>query len=243
MESVLVLSSALWSTQRQKLLERLPSPHIQSENNSLPFSIIHHSITRDNFNTEITQKQAWLLRRPLTTEPVCVTRTGVCVLQCSDKNCDWLASYNVAQDRKHSQSLSNNYPSLHAGCQRANSSVIIPLLPVESDWQRAQYQSHSITLLLAFISSTLSFTMKGTGFHFTLKANVSACSALSPASHSHSVLTTELCNRKLDNFNQFNPVGSTGGSVVHCLNFGAQELKKNLLILARISLYPHPADT
>lgn len=77
---------------------------------------------------------------------------------------DWLASSNAVRDRKHSPSLGNNYPSLHADCQRANSSVIIPLLPVESGWQWAQYQSHGISLLLPFISSTLSFTVKDAGF-------------------------------------------------------------------------------
>jgi len=107
---------------------------------------------------------------PVNTEPVCVAHVGAAF------SSDWLASSNVARDRKHSPSLSNNYPSLHADCQRANSSVIIPLLPVESGWQRAQYQSHSITLLLPFISSTLSSTMKDAGFYFTLKLNVSACS-------------------------------------------------------------------
>lgn len=95
----------------------------------------------------------------------------------SDKSSDWLSSANAARDRKHSPSISDNYSSLHAGCQLANSSVIIPLLPVESGWQRAQYQSHGITLLLAFISPALSFTVKDSGFCFTLKTNVSACSA------------------------------------------------------------------
>ncbi len=142
-----------------------------------PVRIIHLSITRENLSSEITEKQAWLLWRLFTRRRfVSHTPESVCS-QHSDKSSDWLVSTNVARDRKHSPSLTNNYPSLHASCQRANSSVIIPLLPVESGWQRAQYQSHSITLLLAFISSTLSLTLKDSGFYFILKTNVSACSA------------------------------------------------------------------
>lgn len=169
------------------------------------FSIVHRSITRDNLNSEI-QKQAWLLRRPFTRSRF-VSHTPELV--CSDKSTDWLASANVARDRKHSPSLSNNYPSLHASCQRTNSSVIIPLLPVESGWQRAQYQSHSITLLLAFISSTLTFTMKDGGFYFTLKTNVSACSAWTLL-HIHTESSAQYC--VIETLHQFHPNGSTSGS-------------------------------
>lgn len=129
---------------------------------SSPPSCQHHH--RDDLTGEVKLEQAWLLRQPFTWRRFGVTRSGAVRSERSDKSSDWLASANVVRDRKHSPSLSNNYPSLHAGCQLTNSSVIIPPLPVESGWQWAQYQSHSITLLLAFISPTLSFTMKDSGF-------------------------------------------------------------------------------
>lgn len=158
-----------------------------------PVSVIQPQHHRDDLTSAVTQEQAWLLRRPFTRSRFGVTHTPEPARsERSDKSFDWLAAANVARDRKHSPSLSNNYPSLHAGCQLANSSVIIPLLPVESGWQRAQYQSHSITLLLAFISATLSFTMKDSGFFFTLKTNVSACSARALL-HVHTGTPTQGC--------------------------------------------------
>lgn len=207
-----VLVDVLWTTAIETLPEHVPPSHI--------------SLGVTNLNRGTTRKQAWLARRRLTRRRfVFLTMES----RCSDKGCDWLSSANVARDRQHSPPLGNNYPSLHAGCQRANSSVIIPLLPVESDWQRAQYQSHSITLVLAFISSTLSSTMKAAGFYFTLKTNVSPCSA--PALL-HWEFNTWRCNRKLDNFNQFNLVGSTSGftftKAFCCIfnKFGVEELQQ-----------------